>query len=375
MRINHIGWLFYCLLFLSACDKSSVPEKTISSEKATPITTPEGDLHILSVELFTVGEEAIKLALQSTSTLHQSITAFLAEPTGERLAQAQSKWRTATLAYRRFNGARQLGLVAPEIFSRLNRLDYQIASFPIQPGFLDKFGAYHYSGLVHDIGFPLTEASLTNQHGLTDLSDVVLGFYAMEFLLFNVNEPRDIGDFLPVTSLTNALQERGFENINEVPNNRRRELLRQQSKILLSDLQTLQSSWHDTDEASIRIIWQRLTLEKKTETARAALENALAQLMIDLAELHREASASANISPSIKAGGFTVHQKYINFALTGLTTYSKFFVDGNERIHSFLSKADAATKIEKPKNGATGKKHWRDVLSNIKEASNALSQY
>jgi len=40
---------------------------------------------------------------------------------------------------------------------------------------------------VFDIGFKLNTASLIDQHGLTDSEEVVLGVYAIEFMLMGEN--------------------------------------------------------------------------------------------------------------------------------------------------------------------------------------------
>lgn len=374
MQLGRLGLLACSVLLVQACDNApKAPQQDDGRKPATHLPASAVQMH--SEALFTAGSQALDTCLQSARQMDETIATFLSKPNETTLSVAQDAWLNTTLAYRRFSGARQLGLVRPNFFSHLNQLDYHIAGFPIQPGFLDKFGQYQYSGLVHDIGFALTEESLVNQHGLTDLSEVVLGVYAIEFLLFNLGAPREVRDFAQVSTLDNNLRERGFENIAEVPNNRRRALLSLQSKILLADLQGLKLTWDGVADSSIRVTWQRFSDTQKISAARDALTGAVTQLMVDIGELIRETDEPLQISPTIKASGFAQQQQFIHHALGSLTVYAAFLKQEKKAsLNAFLTEAIALTETDKLSTHATMQDHWGKVFAVIKRASDALSR-
>ncbi len=372
--------LFACFLFtlfhLSGCDTSSPTDNPASDNK------PSAAEHIANIgpeqtqAMFDAGSNALLRAEESATMLRDAITALLNTPEAAELSAAQAAWVDATIDYQGFHFFRHIGLVAPTDFPRLNRLDYQISGHPIQPGFLDTYGDYKYSGLVHDIGFPITQESLTHQHGLTDLSDVVLGYYAIEFLLFNDGKPRNPEDFKPVTHLDAALKERGFEKTAEVPHNRRRTLLKKQAAILVDDLKTLRDIWQGNGGDTVSQQWRELNTKQQIDTIQAAVKSALTQSMIAIGEFNQsKENERTHVSAHIYAADFAQRQAFIYKALSSIHSAIPMLITENQSdVEDALTQAiNQAEKTTLAEN-ETATEHWRTIFTKVKHASDALNE-
>ncbi len=360
-------------LCLSGCEKPSPTtdntQNNAPSLASAPSLSPEH-----TQAMFDAGTAALNQAQASAAALQKAVTGLLQTPTEQALKTAQQAWLIAATDYRRFHLARHIGLVEPTLFSRLNRLDYQISGHPIQPGFLDTFGAYKYSGLVHDIGFPITQESLSHQHGLTDLSDVVLGYYAIEFMLFNQGTARNVDDFKAVASLDSALKERGFEKLEEVPRNRRRALLETQATLLLSDLQTLNTLWQGDSANAAHKEWRSLNVKKHIDIIHAATASALTQCMIEIGELNQnDEHEHQRLSPHIYAASFAQQQQFIHNALASIHSAVPMLINANQpNIEKALAHAVRLTEKTALAETETLTEHWRDVFTAVKDASDFL---
>ncbi len=367
--------LLACVLTIAGCTKKS-PAPTDKIHAGTAQT--EASFAKINDEqasvVFAQGTDALASTRSKSKNLTEAIHQFLSSPTDENLKNAQQWWGIATIEYRRFSFYRHLGLVDPTSFAALNRLDYQISGYPIQPGFIDTFGPYKYSGLVHDIGFPITEESLVNQHGLTDLADIVLGFYAIEFLLFNSGEERKASDFTQITTIDDALKERGFEKIEEIPANRRRELLSQQAQILNADLKRLEEYWSNRKEG-FQKQWQTFSDTKRTNTVLTAISSALTQVMIEIGELNQEKNTNTYISSGIYTSDINNQKKFIHYAVDSIKSGSTLLVsDKTHPINTSLSQALSLTNEDIQTEEKDRKEHWRTIFSSIKSASDHLNK-
>lgn len=362
---------------LSACDKVSAP---VSEKKTdappTVLTTPD---YFKAKPALVEATQAAALnalapSLEHAAALQQAITALLAEPNAHTLAAAQAQWHQGVSNYRQFTLFKHIALVDPKTFSRLNRLDYQISAYPIQPGFIDSFGDYQYSGLVHDIGFPITEQSLQSQHGLTDLGEVILGFYAIEFLLFNVDGKRNLEDFAYVAELSKPYAERGFEKLEEIPNNRRRELLKKQGDILNNDLQELHMHWTATDPTGAAALLNSLSDRQCALLFRRALMGTLTQIMLEIGGLNQEAIEDSDISPMIFAASFKEKQAFINNALKSALVAETLINDGQLKAELLdpLRAAIALTDNIPAQDTEQEKAYWGEVFTLVKQASDTL---
>ncbi len=363
------------LLFLWSCEKhtSNAPLKAKPEQPGKSVALPQISQEQIN-RLFESGKSAVTTSTASAKELQSGIKSFLSSPSDANLKKAQASWLKATLDYRKFYLFRHIGLVEPEKFSVLNRLDYQISGYPIQPGFIDAFGEYKYSGLVHDVSFPITPESLTHQHGLTDLADIVLGLHAIEFMLFNVGDKRNIEDFKAIPSLPPEMRERGFEKTTELPNNRRRDLLGQQSEILSVDLHKLDKHLLGKKSNAANTIFLSLGTLQQINTIHKAMESSLTNIMIEIGEFTQANDDGQQISTQIQIQDFKVKQRYLNAAINSVLQGTPLVVSSaGPAIQNALNKADNLTKVselgEKPETD-----HWREVFSAMKDASDHLVQ-
>ncbi len=366
--------LLACALTITGCTKSTPPK---TSEMNTDVTPPAIAFPQINDEqaslVFAQGTEALTKTRSSVKILIDGINQFLTAPTDENLISAQKHWAVATIEYRRFSFFRHLGLVEPTAFATLNRLDYQISGYPIQPGFIDTFGPYKYSGLVHDISFPITEESLINQHGLTDLADIVLGFYAIEFLLFNSGEERKASDFDQITSINDSLKERGFEKLDEIPNNRRRKLLSQQGQILNADLKRIEEYWSSAE--GFKKQWQTFSAEKRIKTVFSAVSSSLTQVMIEIGELNQAEGTHTHVSPGVYSSEISKQKKFIHYAIASIKSGSSLIIaDETNTVNTSLNQAISLTSGDIQTEDKDKKEHWRSIFSSIKSASDHLNK-
>ncbi len=161
---------------LTACD-----ERLETSQTAPP-TVLAHTLPALQA-IGRISTEKIQKTEIQVIELRKRIESFLAEPTDENLILAQQAWNQTHQSY----VAAKFGLLPPDG----RRLDYLIDAWPMQPGFLDTLPEYPASGVIGDSSIEITIDNLRQQHGITDDSEVSLGFHALEYLLFS----RPIADF------------------------------------------------------------------------------------------------------------------------------------------------------------------------------------
>jgi hypothetical protein len=191
-----------------------------------------------------MAEPAVDQAMGSAFELLTQVSAFLDEPTEANLAQAQTEWQVTWADYQPLHLYNTMADYAPQSFQLMREVFYAIAARPIEPGYLDTVGDYAYSGLVHDISLPLSATTLREQHGRTHEEDVVLGLFALEFMLFGEpSAPRRVADYQPRQHLTQAEREQGYSATEELPENRRRQLLLTQAQLLVEDFHRLQILW------------------------------------------------------------------------------------------------------------------------------------
>lgn len=376
-RVTQLLCFFSILFTLAACDnKTSENSKEVTSDTAIQEPGPASlGANIKQTEqMFDSGSAALNTIRESSNALTQGIESFLRTPTQENLNQAQTLWMRATIDYRGFNFFRHIGLVEPSIFARINRLDYQISGYPIQPGFLDTYGPYKYSGLVHDISFPVTEESLTNLHGLTDLGDIALGFYAIEFLLFNAGKARDINDFNKISSISNALKEKGFKQIEEIPNNRRRELLSQQTHILQKNIRQLSEDWTGNKETSAQRLWEEIETLERLSIIHRATKSALTELLIEIGELNSTETENTRMPTGIYNAQFSEQRQFIHLGLRSIQQGAAILNPATESgFAESINKAIQLTQPEKSDDKKTKKEYWREVFSAVKNSSDAIS--
>jgi uncharacterized iron-regulated protein len=246
--IHYFGCAIFFVLIACSPPSNNDIEETPTSTKIVRagLQISEAEATELSHSLWQQALQTIEKTHQSSLMLNDSVSAFLNDPNAIKLKQIQEQWHLT------FNQYQQL---LPFLFIEgINTLSqqgdskslldfrFQIAAWPIIPAYIDAYDIYIHSGIVNDIALPLSETTLRQQHGQTDTEEVVLGLHAMEFLLWADKSEKAYKRFLSKDKVPLALQNAGLKK-EELPNNRRRLLLKLQSELLVKDLALLLSHW------------------------------------------------------------------------------------------------------------------------------------
>ena len=278
------------LLGCDSGDDSAIEKPTTSHTQVGEAQLSEAErqrISAASLKAWKAADPVLTAAVDNAQQLHVAVNNLLKAPTAEALSAARHHWRETALTYQPFNLYGSLAELQPEQFHQLRQLIYAIAARPIQPGYLDNFGPYTYSGLVHDIGITISPETLREQHGMTDAQDAALGLYAVQFMLFGYSdaEPRQVADFV-TQELTAEQRQQGFNNEEELPENRRRQLVRTEAQLLVDDLQRLQQLWQlNTDGSLAEIFTAYSPLQQHSLWVRAArLE--LSEIITELGKHH-----------------------------------------------------------------------------------------
>lgn len=268
------------LLCLS-CDKNEAPALAPEADVPKPqnlltVTSARSELFWLEAK-----EQLITLKHQSQK-LHAAVEALLATPSPSTLQAAQTTWAQTEHHLVQLAFYFQLAEASPHDFKTLYSMSKNIDGHPIQPGYLDGFGEYPYSGIVHDIGFELSTASLRQQNRAMDDEEILLGIYAIEYVLFG-EENRLSDDFIMADALNDEQQQAGLLTPQEIPSNRRNALLNLQVLILLEDIKTLESLWEqtNTETASLPQRWDTLSANNKSTVLTSTIEASIARLVLN----------------------------------------------------------------------------------------------
>ncbi len=245
------------LLVLVGCSENT-SEPQIAEPTAE--TRPSG-FELLNPELSTAAKqialdyaEQIRVDFSQVSIeiekLQSAIGEFLAQTNIENLDRARQSWLLAHSSYELTTLHRYFAasILDEQNSIALLQLQYQINHWPIVPGYLDYVDGYPDSGIVHDINVSLDSIGLRDQHGAFDISEVTLGFHVLEFLLWGSrdtqSELRSVDDFMEIDALDASQIESGY-SLEQLSNNRRRQLLAIIADILLGDFRELGSLWSD----------------------------------------------------------------------------------------------------------------------------------
>ena len=292
LRLHFSLWLVLFIYLSTACSKKTEPAAQSQHSATTPTL-----LTSANEELRRSFSEHAQRTEQYGQFLGTAINELLQAPNPDTLAGAQTAWLSCVEQSYGLELLFQLANSAPSTFPIINDLHYSIAATPIQPGYLDRFGDYAFSGLVYDIGFELNAQTLREQNGLTDSEEVTLGLYAIQFMLFGENGERSALDYVAVTELTEEILQQQFSNLNEVPANRRRELLALQNQLLQLDLSTLVSRLAPESESWTK--WQSLPAQRQTNSVRDAVSTSLTQVRLNIGKLQSKLNKPTTDLPSI----------------------------------------------------------------------------
>ena len=252
--LQRIGIAILSALLLAGCsDNAAGPQIVETAAEAAPSA-----FELLNPELSASAKEIALEYVQQIDTdfkqagieieKFQSSIATLTDQTNiENLNLSKQAWLNAHSAYELTTLHRYYAtqLMGEQDSLALMQLQYQINHWPIVPGYIDYVDGYPDSGIVHDINVNLDADSLREQHGSFDVSEVTLGFHAIEFLLWGYDADsvaRPATDFDAVLELTPKEIESGY-TLEQLSNNRRRLFLTVVADTLVKDFLAVQSLW------------------------------------------------------------------------------------------------------------------------------------
>lgn len=193
---------------------------------AVSAVTPDAVVRHYAAGVAAGYEDTLAAALQ----MQQAISAFVAQPSAERLDAARAAWREArewygpTEAFRFYAGPID-GDNGPE--GRIN-------AWPLDESYIDTVKGKRAGGIVANRKIALTKASLAGLNEKGGEENIAAGWHAIEFLLwgqdFNADGPGN----------------RSFEDFvdGKAPNaDRRRQYLTAATELLIDDLRYLVGAW------------------------------------------------------------------------------------------------------------------------------------
>ncbi len=316
-----------------------------------------------------LGEELLSEGTARATAFNKAINRLLDSPNIEHLEQAQQTWRETAAALEQFHLFSRLGVVAPQDFQKLVDLQYNLTAWPIQPGYLDSYGEHPYSGIVFDVGMPLTAEALREQHGMTDNSDAALGVYAIEFILFGEQNNRGPLLFQPITALNDQYKEDGYSSVDELPRNRRRELLRLQAQLLVEDVMRLQQEWTGNQAGQLRYKFELLTPTQQADLLRKASLAMATEQLVTVA--NQGPAGSMDLWPGQQLADRFAAQLH---GLARLNTQVKLSDQAAVAITKCLGGLDEINRLP-PLNpqGLPSKVNWSDTYGHLRDLIKALN--
>ena len=240
---------------LASCSNDEQPN-TESSANGVAIGEPSPALdpslyapirNILIGYLNQIDTDYNTLATELTS-LENQVAEFLESPQTSSMNSVRSGWLSAHSSYELTTLHRYFAeqILSEEEVLALYQFYYQINHWPILPGYIDYVGTYSNSGIVNDITVNIDIPTLREQHGAFDLAEASLGFHVLEFLIWGENlkrqAERPASDYFVITELNASEIEGGFE-LDQLSNNRRRQMLVLNTQALLSDFNSSREIW------------------------------------------------------------------------------------------------------------------------------------
>ena len=356
--------VFVLIASILGCEEK--PNQVTEATSAS-IEIPQSQIEAATNNLHVNGKDALRDFNIEVANLEQAVQQLLREPSIESLTAAQSSWQVTLLSLCKFKYPAQLSLAAPKEFELTSKLFYQIAAYPILPGFIDSVGEYQFSGLVNDISLPINRESIIEQHGVTDSQEVILGLYAMEYLLFGELLERGVEDFESFTQISASQTQLGLTSISEIPNNRRRKLLQLQMELLKKDAEQLSVFWSNK-EILLRD-WKQLESTEQVRVAKQALRTTITQLLIEIVELNKlnKIDYEGRISPATNHASMEQKASWIRDSVGSLQIGFQYLPketvqESNKLINSIMDTTSSLTTSSDDSHKAV----WESLHSAIK---------
>jgi putative iron-regulated protein len=294
-----------CSLGLFGCDSDNISNKKTTTDHLIEFsTTVNADAESISSQIWQQIQSTIKQNIEAATRLKQQVEQLVLTPNQNTLNSSRQQWH---LAHNRFQQAMalfSLGKINPSLFPQLQTSFANLDSQPIQPGYLDYFDVYTHSGIVNDLTLDISAANIRSQHELTDVTDVSLGFHAIEYLLWGETGQRPVTDFQKKTQLNQQQRQNGMRLI-DLPSQRRNSLLQLQTQLLIDDLNALhnklaqqnsglQNTYESVPALSRIQLWQQAITTTLQDIASSPLLSALTPATSE-STLHNN-FAGANLS-------------------------------------------------------------------------------
>ena len=354
-------------VLLSSCSKPGAPPADEAREREA-LSHSLHNLDSANQQFSYYLAEVSKNALSQGKALEEKIQQFLQQPKQELLTDTREDWEKLELTLQGLHPLIILNQIDPKGFFSTSQLIDRILAHPIQPGYLDRFGDYPYSGLVYAIGIPLTQSGLMEQHGLTDSQEVVFGIYTMEFMLYGEGNSRLADDYIQKTTLSKSDRELGLKNEDEIAENRRRQLLSLQLEQLMNDLGQLSSMLNMAGSLST---WKQQPPQQQLSAVRRGLSTGLTQILIELADFQtRYFNREERALPELQLPEQERSLKKLRQRLLSLSPWADYFSPlEQESIRSALR--NAAETLQSPaltnnSDPVEAQKQLQNIYENIK---------
>ena len=312
-------------LLLAGCsDNAAEPQIVETAAEAAPsafeLLNPElsASAKEIALEYMRQIDTDFKQAGIEIEKFQSSIATLTDQTNIENLSLSKQAWLNAHSAYELTTLHRYYAtqLMGEQDSLVLMQLQYQINHWPIVPGYIDYVDGYPDSGIVHDINVNLNADSLREQHGSFDVSEVTLGFHAIEFLLWGYDADsvaRPATDFDAVLELTPKEIESGY-TLEQLSNNRRRLFLTVVADTLVNDFLALQSLWL-AEEPSIS---QRIESISGTELIVILADSMSAMLTQELLQRSLYPMLNGDFVESVQSPYSRSTQNAVSSQLSGL---------------------------------------------------------
>ena len=323
--LQRIGIAMLSALLLAGCsDNAAEPQIVETAAEAAPsafeLLNPElsASAKEIALEYVRQIDTDFKQAGIEIKKFQSSIATLTDQTNIENLNLSKQAWLNAHSAYELTTLHRYYAtqLMGEQDSLVLMQLQYQINHWPIVPGYIDYVDGYPDSGIVHDINVNLDADSLREQHGSFDVSEVTLGFHAIEFLLWGYDADsvaRPATDFDAVLELTPKEIESGY-TLEQLSNNRRRLFLSVVVDTLVKDFLALQSLWL-AEEPSIS---QRIESISGTELIVILADSMSAMLTQELLQRSLYPMLNGDFVESVQSPYSRSTQNAVSSQLSGL---------------------------------------------------------
>ena len=232
------------LLSVAGCNDPEPEPKPEPAPAPVQVSTPVTPQALAAAQSFRDQSTQLLEALnRCTEQLLSLGNQFLEQTQADTLAALQTQWQTCYDLYQTSTVLQGYGEAQQ---SNLAEARSHLGNPLSMPGFIDSVQGYPFSGIVNDASLPLDAETLRQQHGVTDDSEVSIGFHVVAFLLWGEHH---LQPELPTRPLTDYEIATSWEDevtdlpIEAHPNNRRRQLLKLTLELLAADSQALLGSW------------------------------------------------------------------------------------------------------------------------------------